>query len=500
MNRDTLRFTLERVGHTNRAYNDAESQVVTAALSDAEASVQHLEEVALDRQLRRKEAAQLAKLTAEIERYKVALAPVKTLSLELLHQIFQWCGSLEVPLDTTARPINTLPVIALTQVCSAWRHIVLNTPVLWCVVHLGVLRGDGLRAVGLARKWLSRAGSLPRSLTVNNPFALDDQDIFRFPFRKLDVMMCYYNIDVLAGIPPRFLVPLEELFINSQYCVRHRPFSFSASSRLVVLHLGNDVLLDNKRFRKLLSVQTLRELVISRPITASQCLGILRQLDRIEIFSLALKWPQSNVVPWDGGDVIAPNLSRLVLCSRRVVTAATVLGRLSAPSLVSLSLGRKGNGYCKISISNFRSWAQHSGFELKELSLHIYPRNLSPSFLDEIHLCTPSLQHLVITSSPEILERTTMLKLGNGKMWPRLQKLTLGKGNITKVLSMIARRQNMARKRKNTDNAISSFTHFSCLAAPLSKKDQRRAAQLEGGGLELRLHNRGVFNPHLLLH
>ncbi|KIL62373.1 hypothetical protein M378DRAFT_32747, partial [Amanita muscaria Koide BX008] len=73
-------------------------------------------------------------LVDRIERCRVALAPIKKLSNDVLRRIFIICC--ESPTELLSRDSKMMFLITLCQVCSAWRGLALETPLLWSQIKL----------------------------------------------------------------------------------------------------------------------------------------------------------------------------------------------------------------------------------------------------------------------------------------------------------------------------------------------------------------------------
>ena len=105
------------------------------------------------------------------------------------------------------------PVFTLMQVCSAWRQIVLKMPELWSAV---ATRSDP-RSLSFARRWLSRAGNIPRTLQIivrHDDITEVHKLISQYPFWALE---CNVVTDPLVGtteIRTESLLSLEKLAIR----------------------------------------------------------------------------------------------------------------------------------------------------------------------------------------------------------------------------------------------------------------------------------------------
>ncbi|KAJ7439118.1 hypothetical protein FB451DRAFT_1151836, partial [Mycena latifolia] len=104
-------------------------------------------------------------LEREIFSLRAMLAPYKKLPPELLTEIFLFCSAPPVALP----PKPDEPLLALTQVCSAWRELALQASELWATISVSLTEEetDLWRIAGIAEQWISRAGTAyPLSITV----------------------------------------------------------------------------------------------------------------------------------------------------------------------------------------------------------------------------------------------------------------------------------------------------------------------------------------------
>jgi len=133
-----------------------------------------------------------------IDDHNVILSPVRRLPVDALHEIFFQC------LPTHRNPImesSEAPVL-LTRICSSWRAIALSSPRIWSRIHIP-LPGDprfsreyGLitdettlntrrqlfagvlqRRCDVVRRWLSRSGTCPLSISITHPGTLANAPI-----------------------------------------------------------------------------------------------------------------------------------------------------------------------------------------------------------------------------------------------------------------------------------------------------------------------------------
>ncbi|KJA23844.1 hypothetical protein HYPSUDRAFT_39369 [Hypholoma sublateritium FD-334 SS-4] len=73
-------------------------------------------------------------LSREIEAHQALIAPIRRIPIDILQEIFLHC----LPTKHNAVISSTECPILLTRICSGWRHIALNTPMLWSSIHVPV--------------------------------------------------------------------------------------------------------------------------------------------------------------------------------------------------------------------------------------------------------------------------------------------------------------------------------------------------------------------------
>ncbi|PFH53682.1 hypothetical protein AMATHDRAFT_45157 [Amanita thiersii Skay4041] len=115
---NALHIDSAEIGITNRIFSPDERQLIRDALLTARQELQ-------GSAVKTKELQQYKiELAEKIQRYKVAIAPVKVIPPEVLHQIFIFCvsGPIEIPMKVTDARFT------ITLVCSHWRQVALDTP------------------------------------------------------------------------------------------------------------------------------------------------------------------------------------------------------------------------------------------------------------------------------------------------------------------------------------------------------------------------------------
>lgn len=155
------------------------------------------------------------------------LPPVHRLPIELLIEIFLYC------LPSGKREPNSIkPPLLLSQVCSSWRAVALQTPQLWNKISITTYRAYGdcrpeakhCSSVSLAQSWFRRAGdfplhfyAVPRSADESAHLVLNDVLLpYSNRFRALHFLFnSADNFSVFFQLPPGHFEQLEHLVVES---------------------------------------------------------------------------------------------------------------------------------------------------------------------------------------------------------------------------------------------------------------------------------------------
>ncbi|KAJ7435537.1 hypothetical protein B0H11DRAFT_1624166, partial [Mycena galericulata] len=105
--------------------------------------------------------------------YRVALAPHKTLPIEILRKISILSADCwgRPNLNLIVVPRRSLSVhldirLILSRVCSHWRTVALATQELWNDIRVDFKDGDITRLLNALEIWLSRSGEYPLTLEI----------------------------------------------------------------------------------------------------------------------------------------------------------------------------------------------------------------------------------------------------------------------------------------------------------------------------------------------
>lgn len=271
---------LSTVGRSNELYSAEEEALIRHALITAERA-----RIAAEQQL--------VKLREQVARYNIALAPHKKLPEDVLRHIFNLSCQDET-LYLIDENVGSATVIQLSRVCSAWRSVALNMPHLWADVNLDysvIGYNDKLcnhSPIDLARLWLVRGGSVPRSLYVDTVSYWSERrcDPSRiqqfgdsFPYRRLHLRLCWKQMASLGDtITPRHMLPLESLELGCGHDKNFTYLHFSFPANLPNLtrlsldeHFGGSL-------EKLITAvpwHNLEYLRLSFPICSTTCLSVI---------------------------------------------------------------------------------------------------------------------------------------------------------------------------------------------------------------------------------
>lgn len=131
-----------------------EACVIRCIVSDSHANVKALTaeiealQIAMDRTLSCRQGAQ-----HRVEEYSALLSPIHQVPPELLAEIFISCLPTGEPMNMV--PSSTVAPMLLCCVCSGWRQVAIQTPLLW---RMGAFLPPQIE---MAVLWISRSGSLP---------------------------------------------------------------------------------------------------------------------------------------------------------------------------------------------------------------------------------------------------------------------------------------------------------------------------------------------------
>ncbi|KAK7448796.1 hypothetical protein VKT23_013526 [Stygiomarasmius scandens] len=148
--------------NTNYAASDVEAEEIKRIIRGSEQELAVLDEEITKLESRRN------KISIFVNGHRSLCSPVRRLPPELLSQIFIHC----IPSQHLPTRSNLEAPLLFLQVCRKWRQVTLDTPALWCGlhVHLPDCSLDSAlmqRRVRGINEWLEKSSTLPISLSLS---------------------------------------------------------------------------------------------------------------------------------------------------------------------------------------------------------------------------------------------------------------------------------------------------------------------------------------------
>jgi len=173
-------------------------------------------------------------LEDEMNAHRRLLSPFRRelIPMDVLQEIFLCC----LPINHDSIISNKEAPVLLTHVCSSWRRIALNTPLLWASIHIPVPYpsvGDQQAAMDLimanrvnaVREWLKRSQDCPLSFTLNDNWAVQyGADLLNLllpestRWQRVDMTMVQHHISRVMRLDPRKTPLLRSIRI----CIKRR--------------------------------------------------------------------------------------------------------------------------------------------------------------------------------------------------------------------------------------------------------------------------------------
>ncbi|KAF8630892.1 hypothetical protein AX17_005250 [Amanita inopinata Kibby_2008] len=437
---------LTDVGRTNRVHSDEEIKAILQSISDTEHVLRNLDgDIA---ELTRSKHALLKerrKITGQLKRYQIALAPHRKLPEDVVRYIITICAQDPQVVTIPFSRKDTPPQLVLSHVCSAWRYCALTTPLLWNNIEIKTVPLT-FCVVRIAQEWLSRATNHPISLKFIFHFCSTGSEalansvirdmILPHQFKKLDIRFYYsgfQQIDNLHKDPTfdlcRLLYSLsyaEEIRLNGHVTMGHdRTSSFPLVGdgkfphlKLLELNLGRWF----SSYDFGIPWHQLLHLNMSiSPVSAAWCLSILRQcvsLDRCRLFVTTEDTPEFTPPT---KVIVLPNLRKLGLRLNFMFEHANAFLRaLVLPGLKSLAIDP---GLCPFTWPSTTDSKIAERFNLQQLQeLRVVGETASPFLLGSLLESAPSLR-LIELPPTTAYDRDTLIGLSTGHLGPCLQSL-----------------------------------------------------------------------------
>ncbi|KAF8346224.1 hypothetical protein F5887DRAFT_1073868 [Amanita rubescens] len=281
-------------------------------------------------ELSNREALIAEERNPELTACKTALTPpsyIMELPEDVLRIIFDLMCQIVI-----LNPRFDIP-LALSYVCSAWRHTILNMPHIWAQFPIRIQLPTNVDYMGYPRLclfhlWLTRGGSLPRTELSLYNYDGHHSDVVKhlvapFTFLKLRLAFAFDEMHTLKEIPPKHMLRLQTLHIG---CYGSSKETIPANTLrlpprlpcLVDLTLCSCFAMHLGELITAVPWHNLKELFLQFDIPSTTCLNvILRQ--GMSLVSCALK-PTSDAtfssLPDTEPSIVLPRMDSLVLhCS-----------------------------------------------------------------------------------------------------------------------------------------------------------------------------------------
>ncbi|KAF8632387.1 hypothetical protein AX15_001896 [Amanita polypyramis BW_CC] len=445
----SMPFDLSRVGLTNEAHPAETESFVKKSLQALEADLAAL-------------SLRQTQLVEAIERYKVAIAPHKKLSEDVLRYIFTLSCDIE-----TCFPLHRNNVqLALCAVCSVWRRIALDTPRLWNEVIIMLLADNPSSRAALittVQSWLTRAGNMPKSLSVK--WHSGEENIVLFahlfsahPYRKIHLSMnSKQSLQwIIAGLPNDTLLHLEDLELQHwSYRSDDESLPVLCDSpirlpNLTSLRIAN--VYWNPQFHKTANIpwHSLHRLDIRFAMPASFCFEILRESSSLSHCNLAVEAEPTFVTshPSFAESPLISNVQYLTLGFENEIAAEPFIRLLVLPAIVELHLMmsdlRTTLGCTTSDLSNMARRSQ-----MKVIRVFSVWNCRGPLDIAVVLQDMPSLEGLKIYGKA-MLDDQALEDLGAGRLGRHLRSICVGDAeSVARLKQAVALRRIAAENDRN---------------------------------------------------
>ncbi|KAJ6502059.1 hypothetical protein C8R45DRAFT_895294 [Mycena sanguinolenta] len=349
-------------------------------------------------------------------RYVLALPP------EILAEIFLFC----LPFHRRGHPIIPNPKeapLVLCAVCRQWRNIAQDTPYLWRSLDLGLPHFSAAAEtlhVDLCHKWLSRARSLPLSLSLH-PFLPSDSF---YSVLELVISRAHqWREIVLDGgyeLPVDAKYPLLEKLAFFLLPRAHPTLSFRDAPRLHDVSMPSYTAKIQLPWHQLIEFRTQCDI--------EDCLQFLRHASSLVDAELGLNTTYSSyfldLALLDA--ILLPKLQSLHLGGEwrdEEALPIALLQYLKTPVLQSFTLCFEDHDstYSTCDISPFLSFVSQPSFKLHTLTLSLFPTTVDT--LIDCLKATPTVTELELRIPYYIVHLNPLFAkfAGDGDFLPQLE-------------------------------------------------------------------------------
>ncbi|KAJ7078509.1 hypothetical protein C8R44DRAFT_863117 [Mycena epipterygia] len=313
-------------------------------LPDSDALIARPWLLAAEKELARLDSRRSA-LFAQMQVYRVALAPYKNLPIEVLSEIFLWAAAESSPVYLHSLHFHRMCMqLILCQVCSHWRSVALHTHKLWSDVRVRFKPETTTRLLEILDIWLSRSDQCSLTFFVEIIGAVDDsrigQWLNRYSNRLRFITFLSTRPSHINTFPAGSLNILEKLMIEFSGLEAPwplAPITFDGAVRLRSLTLQGLYTLN----LQLLAIpwHQLTELYLLRtPHPPSQYHSILDGCKDLTTAHLAVRLAPDGPFPIEERNIALPQLRTLKLAEGDLTSYAICLHGFELPSLLDLSL------------------------------------------------------------------------------------------------------------------------------------------------------------------
>ncbi|KAJ7593125.1 hypothetical protein C8J56DRAFT_491687 [Mycena floridula] len=419
---------------------------------------------------------------------------VDLLPRELLEQVFLFC----LPEPFTQNPSPTQAPLLLTQICSAWRAVVISTTSLWANLALHY-PSQSQKPWPLMLTWVSRAGSHPISLAVSkNSNPLIDILINHFSYLckhiVLEVISEPWNLIWDTSLQ-QIALPLLETFEFRDFAGLTQPH---VAKRIATL------LRDAPALRHLAWEQPNKSMVSVAHLEWSRITSLVLNLslDTDDYFYI-LSHSANTLSHLTVANISLDFAKPLLMPHLRALTVS-ILGdwtpiftNLILPSLTTLSITLQNKTRDKWSSTEFSSFLEISGCAIQSFNLHYIP--LSEADLIEcLHRTQHSLRELSLQADPEptssfIGDKVLSLLSGDRQtcLCPKLEVLALYRCLICPT-DMLVKSLHSRFLRSSLDDSIVSLK----VLEVFHEEDIEEFQSLRQYGLILKVYSDSGSEPY----
>lgn len=462
-------FNLSEVGKTNHYHSEEEKQLIRDTVRCANEALKCLEI--------EKSAILLREtvLKSDLERYRVALSPIKQLPCDIIYCIFEMHCQNELPANLPFR--SKPPQITLSHVCLAWRRVMLDFPKFWSnIVITPCWNARFGKVVEIANAWLSRARDLPCSVEFKFADRSEYRTIWgqdwhqniiknfvsRHKFKRLGVTFADYHLRDLFQLSDEKLSYIEDLCLrdvnsdsNHQRKLDfHKLINLTSFSLLPNPFIPTPLRPHSARISKFSGVMwhQLRHIQLRINVPALFCLTVM------EHSSATLE--TCSLIIFDDGSLVSHrepiHCSRLrdfivdVCSSDAVKVLHPFLLSLRLPNLKSLTFGSREYPEMPIDPSTLLMMQNISSMRLEELVISDLASDID---IQVLLTYFPSLRRLELPTKIKFTV-ATMCELGAGSIGANLEDLKIKDTDIDIItLLQTVKTRSSNRKEDNIRRA-----------------------------------------------